>query len=463
MGRLYSNLVNGLIVPIYDWHRGTSRSKYGKILEKTQWMTRGDVLKKQGESLRAIIKHAYETVPYYNRIFKENNLTPHDIKEYEDLVKIPVLTKRDITDHKEELVSTALPKDKLIPYMSGGTGDQINFYVTKDQLSWELAAEYRAYGWAGYRRGDKCQLFWGSPADTARAEALMRKLTSGIERVKLVNTYFLSDEIMSDHIESLNRFKPEVVKGYASSIYMVAKHIRENGLRVSKPRTIITSAEALFPHYREEIEKVFECKVYDYYGSREIGAIAAECDEHSGFHTSAENLLMEFVREGQQVEDGETGLIHLTSLRNYGFPFIRYEIGDVGKPSSDTCNCGRGLPLIESLEGRASQFMAVKDKKTGKITPVSTAAPGIIGNLLMYVPIKSYRIIQESLDKVTVQVVPHDDYTQKDTDFLLDHLYEYLGDNITVEVEKLEYLPPLPSGKRSVFVSKINAFNPLNQ
>jgi phenylacetate-CoA ligase len=198
--------------------------------------------------------------------------------------------------------------------------------------------------------------------------------------------------------------------------------------------------------------------VYDYYGSREIGAMAAECEEHNGFHISAENVAMEFLRDGEQVSE-ESGLIYVTNLRNYGMPFIRYEIGDVGKPSLESCSCGRGLPMIESLEGRASQFMAVRDKDTGKIIPVSTAAPGIIGNLLMYVPVNSYRIVQESLEKIVIQVVAGEEYSQKDTDFLVNHLNEYLRGRITVEVNKVDYLPPLPSGKRSVFISKINAFH----
>jgi phenylacetate-CoA ligase len=410
------------------------------------------------DNLRALVKHAYETVPYYNRVFKVNCITPDDIRQTTDLTKIPVLTKRDIMKNKTELVSTAIKKERLIPYMSGGTGDQITFYVTKDQLSWELAAEYRAYGWAGYHLGDKCQMFWGSSVDMAKHEALTKKVTSWLERVRVVNTYIISDQVMEGYLDMLREFSPEVIKGYASSVFMFAKYLDEKSINDIRPRTILTSAEMLFPHYRDMIEQVFGCKVYDYYGSREIGAMAAECEEHNGFHISAENVAMEFLRDGEQVSE-ESGLIYVTNLRNYGMPFIRYEIGDVGKPSLESCSCGRGLPMIESLEGRASQFMAVRDKDTGKIIPVSTAAPGIIGNLLMYVPVNSYRIVQESLEKIVIQVVAGEEYSQKDTDFLVNHLNEYLRGRITVEVNKVDYLPPLPSGKRSVFISKINAFH----
>ncbi len=95
--------------------------------------------------------------------------------------------------------------------------------------------------------------------------------------MKVVNTYIISDEIMSGYANLLRSYKPEVVKGYASSVYMVAKYLKEQDINDIKPRTIITSAEMLFPQYRDLIEDVFGCKVFDYYGSREIGALASQC------------------------------------------------------------------------------------------------------------------------------------------------------------------------------------------
>jgi phenylacetate-CoA ligase len=457
VGQLYSALFNSLILPIYDLARNTERVKYRTLLEKTQWLPQEQILEIQKENLRALIKHAYETVPYYHRIFKENNITPTDIKEPKDLIKIPVLTKKDIFKYKNEMISTATPKEKLIPYMSGGTGDQITFFVTKDQISWELAAEQRGYNWAGYKLGDKCLLFWGSPIDIKKSQALLMKITSWLERVRVANTYFLSDEAMKSYLALLKDYNPEVIKGYASSVYMVSKYINENNISTIKPRTIITSAEMLFPAYRKTIEAAFSCKVFDHYGSREIGALATECEAHQGHHINAENVVMEFIRDNEPVVD-ESGLIYVTNLRNYGMPFIRYEIGDVGTPSKEKCICGRGLPVLGSLEGRASQFMAVYDKALEKVIPVSTAAPGLIGNLLMYVPVENYRIVQESLEKIVILVVPEKTYTQKDTDFLVSHLRDVLGDRIQVQVDKVDSIPPLPSGKRSVFISKINAF-----
>jgi len=130
----------------------------------------------------------------------------------------------------------------------------------------------------------------------------------------------------------------------------------------------------------------------------------------------------------------------------------------VGKSSYDVCSCGRGLPLMSSIEGRVSQFMAVYDKRLGRIIPVSTVAPGPFSMALMQVPLESYRIVQESLDRVVIKAVKGKGYLQRHTDFIVAYVRKVFGDNIAVEVEFVDYLPPLPSGKRLVFISKINQF-----
>jgi len=450
--------MQNFMLPIYDFARRTSRFRVGRILEKIQWLPREEIERLQQKNLCAVLKHAYETVPYYRRVFRERRLSLGDVKRVTDLVKLPVLTKALVRRNFSDLVSHTFLKNELIPCRSGGTGDQISFFITREQQSWEIAAEFRAYGWAGYRFGDKCVLFWGSPVDLAKYESMIKRFTSRFERIVVLNTYVLSDEVLEKYTCLMKRFDPIVVRGYASSVYLVANYMLENGIEGVRPKAVITSAESLLDFQRKTIEEAFGCKVFDYYGSREIGAIAAECEEHCGYHISAENVMLEFVKDGEHVAAGEDGEILVTSLRNFGMPFIRYAIGDVGKSSYDVCSCGRGLPLMSSIEGRVSQFMAVYDKRLGRIIPVSTVAPGPFSMALMQVPLESYRIVQESLDRVVIKAVKGKGYLQRHTDFIVAYVRKVFGDNIAVEVEFVDYLPPLPSGKRLVFISKINQF-----
>ena len=457
MSKIYPYLMENLALPVYDIVRGTYRFRFGKVLQKTQWLSREEIERLQTRNLRVLLKHAYESVPYYRRIFRQRGLSPCDIQSVDDLVKLPILTKADVRKNFEDLISRGFPRSRLISYRSGGTGNQVKFYITKEQRSWEVAAEYRAYGWAGFRRGNRCFMFWASPIDLSKYSSVVRRFAKTLERIFIVDTYVISLEVLDRFAYLLGKFNPEIIRGYATSVYMMAKYLLETGVDYVRPRAVITNAETLFDFMRETIEEAFSCPVFDSYGSREIGALAAECEEHSGYHISVENVAIEFVREGKHVAAGEKGLIIVTSLRNFGMPFIRYKIGDVGRPSSEVCSCGRGLPLASQIEGRVSEFMAVYDKKSQRVVPVGPVYPVIIIALIQ-MPLKSVRVIQESLDKLVVKAVKDRGYSQKHTDFLLDYMHKFLGDDITIEVEFVHSIPPLPSGKRSSFISKINSF-----
>src|SRR4030066_1676770 len=160
--------MENVTLPVYDIVRSTSRFRASRVLQKTQWLPPKSLQQIQNQNLRMIIKHAYDTVPYYRRIFRQSGVQPGDIKSVEDLVKIPVLTKEAIQENSKDLVSRGFPVESLVRYRSGGSGSQIRFFVTKEQQSWEIAAEYRAYGWAGYKLGNKCFMFWASPIDFSR-------------------------------------------------------------------------------------------------------------------------------------------------------------------------------------------------------------------------------------------------------------------------------------------------------
>jgi phenylacetate-CoA ligase len=457
MSRYYPYFARNFVVPFYDLFRGTSRFKFEHILKRTQWLSQNQLELLQKKSLRTLINHAYETVPYYRRLFKKEGLKPSDIKDSDDLTKFPLLTKNDIRENFEDLISKDYPKNRLIRYRSGGTGNPISFFITKEQLSWELAAESRAYGWADYRLGDRCFMFWGSPIDKSKYQTMSGRFTKAIERLHVSDSYLMSKSTLAKFANSLKKFDPEIIKGYTTSVLMVAKYLLENNFDFVRPKSVLTTAETLFDSDRKIIEEAFGCPVFDCYGSREIGALAAECEEHSGYHITMENIVMEFVKEGEHVAPGEKGSIIITNLRNFGMPFIRYKIGDIGIPSKEKCNCGRGLSLLSSIEGRVADFLAVYDKEKDQIVSVGPVYP-IFERATTHISLDSYQVIQEKVDEIVIKVVKGKGYSQKDTDFLLEYTQNLLGNNVTVRINFVDHIPPSPSGKRSRVISKVNSF-----
>jgi phenylacetate-CoA ligase len=147
------------------------------------------------------------------------------------------------------------------------------------------------------------------------------------------------------------------VVAYASAAYLVARYMKEHSIRLEHPpRAVITSAEVLLPHYRPLIESQFGCKVFNRYGSREVGFVAMEC-AHGSMHINAPDVLVEVHNPGP---DG-VGELLITQLNNLVFPFIRYRIGDLAAIQSSSCACGRHLPCLTDLRGRASDFITAPD------------------------------------------------------------------------------------------------------
>ncbi len=454
---MYSQLFGSFILPFYDLARGTSRCRYSKVLDKTQFMTLHEINSLQDFNLRRLIKHAYETVPYYRRAFRDRQLTPQDIKTSQDLVKLPILRKSDIRSHFAELISKDSSDDRLIPYSTGGTGSPLQFYITKESMSWEIAAEYRAYGWGGYKPGDSCFLLWGSRRDLKTNIA--RRMSAYIERRISCDPFVLSEAVLENVSKILKKFSPRVIRGYATPVYVLSKYLLKNRVRV-KPKVVITSAELLTGDMRKVISQAFQCPVFDFYGSREIGAIASECQVHSGYHISSENVVVEFLKDNEIVRS-EEGQILLTSLRNYGMPLIRYQNGDVGEPSIDECTCGRELPLMKSIKGRVSQYLATRDLNTGKIVPVEASVIMDHFMTLLKTPPEMYRIVQERIDHLLLYVVRGSRYSEGTTAIIINELRNIFGPQTDIDVKFVDVLAPLQSGKRTPVISSLNTFERL--
>ena len=456
MGQLNPIVMDKIVLPVYDIFRGTSRQKFSSVLQRTQWLSRDKIERLQEDNLRVLLKYAYENVPYYRRIFRKRGLTPSEIKGVDDLEKLPILTKADLRKNFKDLISRNYPKSNLIRYTSGGTGDPVIFYITTEKLSWEIAAEFRAYSWAGYNLGDTCFLIWGSPSDLSKRKNIISHFTRFFENIHTVNALNqITDEILNVYVSSMKKIKPKIVRGYAHSIYLLAKFMLEKNIECAGIKSVITTAETLLDSRRKIIEEAFDCPVFDCYGSREVGAIAAECEKHEGYHVSAENVVLECTKNGEKVAPGEFGEILVTNLRNFGMPLIRYKIGDVGVQSDEICSCGRGLPLLSSLEGRMIEFLTIFDRKSNKKIPIS---PVVFQIALGQLPLKQYQIFQDRLDRIIIKIVKDNGYLPKHKEFLMNHLHHYIDNGTKIDIEYVDNIPPMPSGKRPLSISRINPF-----
>jgi phenylacetate-CoA ligase len=269
-----------------------------------------------------------------------------------------------------------------------------------------------------------------------------------MERRIFLDAFYMTEKTLDKHIITLRKFKPEFILAITSAIYLMAQYMQKRGIDDIKPKAILTSCEVLFDHQRDIIENAFGCKVFDFYSGRDTSLHAAECAEHSGYHLTIENAIAEFVKNDENVASGESGKIIITDLSNYAMPFIRYEIGDMGTPLDERCSCGRGLPLMKSIEGRTSDNLRRTDG--GYVTgSCLTIAVKDLKNL------RQIQIIQKTKVKVILKVVKRENYTAKDSESLKKIMKSHLGDDMDIEIIFVDSILPTRSGKHRFAISEI--------
>jgi phenylacetate-CoA ligase len=439
---LYRKLA-GLLLVAFDNFEGRCVYRCRKHLEKTQWMKKRDLKQLQLKRLKALLKHAYENVPYYHRSFKNENFHPADIKCLEDLRRVPILKKSAIRKESDKIMVKNIPKSKMESWStSGTTAAPVRFCRSKEDISWSVGAELRGYSWAGYEVGDKLALIWRIHPEYIRSFTFKPK--SFLNRTKILDVNHLSEKNMVSFAKKMSRFKPDFIRGYSSSVNIFATFMLQNNHFKIGPRAIFTTSQTLLPHYRKAIEEAFNCKVYDYYASNEVSHIAAQCGQHEGLHIHEENIIVEIVDNDEPVSPGEEGRVLLTNLHSYAMPFIRYDVGDLGKIFRETCSCGRELSLLKPI-GRTYEYFVNRDGSFTYLRDLQIVFEDL--------PIKDFQVIQESYDEIIIKIVTRPGYSKTHTDFILKRI-KLLG-SAKIRVELVDSIPLEASGKIRHTVSKI--------
>ena len=318
-----------------------------KLAFKTQNESKEVIRSIQEKKFLKFIDHAKNNVPY----FKEKL---DNIYGLSDIHKIDFLTKENIRKYNSDIKANNLRSNRFISNAtSGSTGESLYFYTDAEDY-YRTATTIRGDSWAGLKFGAKAIHLWGAERDIDHNKSFyLRFKHRYIVKNKMLSTYHMSDNDLFEYITIYNKYRPRVIISYPTPLFRLAQFIEQHNIEIFKPKGIITSAETLFPFQREKIEEVFQSKIFNRYGCREVGHIAAECEVHKGLHIHADRFILEIINsKGETCSTGELGEIVITDLDNYVFPFIRYKIGDLGVLSQRTCSCGRKLPLLEKVEGR---------------------------------------------------------------------------------------------------------------
>ncbi|MCX6113015.1 MAG: hypothetical protein NTY22_07035 [Proteobacteria bacterium] len=349
-----------------------------------------------------------------------------------DLRKLPILTKEIIRENYKKLTAKNIKKNSIIEsHTSGSTGKPLRFILDKESNLIEAAHTFRGWSFGGYKLGDKVAFLRSYvPKDGEPLMYIIRR-----ENIMYVSAYHLSDDVMRQYADAINRFGSKLLIGYPSSIYIFADFLKRNNIRMKNINAIVTSSEMMLPQYREKIESVFNIKVLDWYGSNEHVLAFSQCENNMGYHINSEYGILEVVDENENLVENGAGSIIGTSLNNYAMPFIRYRTGDLcEKKLSQQCNCGRGLPIdVLRVHGRSDEILNFLGRS---IPPIN------FYTLFYNIPnIIQFQLIQESAGSLIAKFVVSDSFSDDNKKAVTDGLASRIGQGVKLElqfVDKIE-------------------------
>ena len=414
----------------------------------------GVSLDKTRELLVQLLTHCQQAVPYYRHaILKQGDFFKEDPESY--LVNFPVLTKDIIRKEFDQLKSEDLAKRQWCFSTSGGsTGEPVKLIQDQDYFDRSIAISKLYSKWIGREIGEPEVYLWGSERDLFQnSMGLKAFLSNQLTNTTYLNAFRMSPQKMREFVEVLNSKRPKLIVAYAQAIYELAKFAQEQSLTVVPQKAIVTSAGTLYPFMREKIERIFQCRVFNRYGSREVGDVACERPGFEGLWVAPWGTYVEIVDDDDNpVPPGFEGNILVTSLANYAMPLIRYKIGDRGALAAESQE-RRTVQILEKVSGRITDNFKTKN---GKIVPGEYFIH-LLGVVLNKGGIEKFQLIQKDYDLIVLKLVVDElEKPKLNTEEIINKVNLVMDEPCFVNVEFVEDIPPLSSGKYRYTISEVS-------
>ena len=450
-----------LILPLHEWLLGRSTLRDLSTLEATQWLSPEDLRDHQRSKLGQLLQHAVSNTAYYRDRFApdcEFLEPPADVdiastggtpdSAYLTLSRLPLLSKDDIRSCIGAMVWHEAPGGLILYSTGGSTGEPLRFFIDRRRQAFDQAARFRAHRWFGVEPGDRQLYLWGSPIEWTRTDSI-RRWRDRLFNHRLLSAFDMSPERLDKYLDAWDQFQPVSLFGYPSSIALFVDHAkrRRRKLDLRALKAVFVTGEVCLPADRDAIADYFAVPVADSYGSREAGFITHQCPS-GHHHITAENVIVEIVHNDVQVPVGDTGEIVITHLDAYAMPMIRYRTGDIGRLKPGRCICGRGLPMMDVVQGRTTDHLRMPD---GTVKH----ALSIIYPLRELNAVRRFRVVQEANGTVTIDVVA--DRAGVTRENIASAVRPVVGTDLSLDVRIVDDIPTLDSGKHQYVVSHMRS------
>lgn len=318
----------------------------------------------QEGKLQELLAYLEANSPFYQRLFKENNIQISEIKTLEDLQKIPTTSKNDIQQNNNDFF--CIPQNQIVDYSttSGTLGDPVTFGLSDNDLERLAYNEAISFACAGIQKGDVVQMI--TTIDKRFMAGLayflgLRKMGASVVR--------MGPGIPELQWDSIFRYKPKYLITVPSFLLKMIDYAEKHGIDYKNSSVFgavcigesIKNQDFTDNILSQKIKEKWNIQLYSTYASTEMSTAFTECEHQIGGHQHPELIITEILDdEGNPVKDGESGELTITTLGVEALPLLRFKTGDLVKAHYEPCKCGRNTMRLGPVVGRKQQMIKYK-------------------------------------------------------------------------------------------------------
>lgn len=338
---------------------------------KTTWRISEEELRYvQNVRFRAQVARAWQ-IPFYRRRWSGAGVEPGDVSDLDDIEKLPILSVYDLRADLEEhppfgtfqVAERSWGNETPMRLVtSGGTTGvpRPMFYPGWDR---EVSAVIgsRVFYLHGVRPGMIVHIANG-----------LSTVNGGIHGMECVWKYCGAIPLTTGggnatptdmQVQMAKAYGSDCIVGFADYVRHIGERAREMGVEPSTDLNIRIVSTMLGRQNRRYLEELYGAKVFDSYGTSEVGGhVSTECEARAGRHVLEDVYHMEIIDKStsRRVPDGTPGSIVITSLFKAAAPMIRYNTNDLSAFINGICECGSVMKRHEAILGRTDDLVKVK-------------------------------------------------------------------------------------------------------
>ena len=400
----------------------------------------------QARQLRRLVKHSYENVPYYGRLFDDNGIHPDDVRSLADIVRIPATSKYDLQQQQMEDITSGDSKGRGTQHLAtSGTTGAVSV-VRRTWFEQKLLTGFRLVAMRdhGLRKNSRVVVIGIPPKNGKNHFAGMHGILNALLPFRFfrVSVFQAPEKIL----EELLSIRPDIIMGYPGVFVRLGQLMDENVRNDLHPETILTSGEMLTPVVRNSISRDFNTTVLDNYCSYEFNLIGWECTRTGLYHVCDDCVIVEILKDGKPVREGESGEVVVTALHSFFMPRIRFRLEDIAVRGPDQCDCGAGCSTISEINGRTVDFFELA---SGRSLHPYEFLPSLKKHA--FSGIRQYQLLQKKKDLVVLNIKPRDPDARMNFEQLKEEILGILGPGMKFDIVITNELETLPSGKIPTF------------